>query len=86
MPGVVALSISKILTSDLAGRGLLQYGAYSSAISLVATVVCDLLLIPKWGIAGAAVASNLLLHRHNRGLDFLHKDIGQRPGYCSDPA
>ena len=59
MPGVVALSISKILTSDLAGRGLLQYGAYSSAISLVATVFCDLVLIPRWGIAGAAVASSI---------------------------
>ena len=59
MPGVVALSISKILTSDLAGRGLLQYGAYSSAISLVATVICDLFLIPRWGIAGAAVASSI---------------------------
>jgi O-antigen/teichoic acid export membrane protein len=59
MPGVVALSISKILTSDLAGRGLLQYGAYSSAISLVATITCDLFLIPKWGIAGAAVASSI---------------------------
>jgi len=59
MPGVVALSISKILTSDLAGRGLLQYGAYSSAISLVATIICDLVLIPRWGIAGAAVASSI---------------------------
>jgi O-antigen/teichoic acid export membrane protein len=59
LPGVVALSISKVLCSDLAGRGLLQYGAYSSAISLVATVVCDLFLIPRWGIAGAAVASSI---------------------------
>jgi len=59
MPGVVALGISKVLCGDLAGRGLLQYGAYSSAISLVATVVCDLLLIPSWGIAGAAVASSI---------------------------
>jgi len=59
MPGVVALSISKVLCGDLAGRGLLQYGAYSSAISLVVTVVCDLLLIPRWGITGAAVASSM---------------------------
>ncbi len=59
IPGVVALGISKILCGDLAGRGLLQYGAYSSAISLVATVVCDLVLIPRWGIAGAAVASSI---------------------------
>ena len=59
MPGVVALSISKVLCGDLAGRGLLQYGAYSSAISLAATVICDLLLIPRWGIAGAAVASSI---------------------------
>lgn len=59
MPGVVALSISKVLCGDLAGRGLLQYGAYSSAISLVATVLGDLLLIPRWGIAGAAAASSI---------------------------
>ena len=59
MPGVVALSISKVLSGDLAGRGLLQYGAYASAISLVVTVICDLLLIPRWGIVGAAIASSL---------------------------
>jgi len=58
MPGVVALGISKILCGDLAGRGLLQYGAYASAISLIATIICDLFLIPRFGIAGAAIASS----------------------------
>jgi O-antigen/teichoic acid export membrane protein len=59
MPGVVALSIGKILFSDLAGRGLLQYGAYTSTMSFIVTIICDLLLIPRFGIAGAAMASSL---------------------------
>jgi O-antigen/teichoic acid export membrane protein len=59
LPGIVSLSVSKVLTSDLAGRGRPEFGAISSVISLVVTIVLDLLLIPRWGIAGAAVASTV---------------------------
>lgn len=59
LPGIVMLSLSKVLTGDLNGRGLPQYGSYSSAISLVATLSLDFFLIPKMGIAGAALASSI---------------------------
>jgi Na+-driven multidrug efflux pump len=57
--GVVALSLHKILASDLSGRGLPQYPSITSALALVVTLVADLLLIPRYGIVGAAWASTL---------------------------
>lgn len=59
LPGVIALSISKTLFGDLAGRGLVQYGTYASSASLIVTVACDLALIPRFGVTGAAVASSI---------------------------
>jgi len=59
LPGVVALSYSKVIFSDLGGRGKPFYGTLASLLSLVVTLGLDLLLIPELGIAGAAVASSL---------------------------
>ncbi|WP_161668711.1 polysaccharide biosynthesis C-terminal domain-containing protein [Kallotenue papyrolyticum] len=57
--GVVALSIHKVLAGDLSGRGLPQYPSLTSSVALVVTVGLDLLLIPRLGIVGAALASTL---------------------------
>jgi O-antigen/teichoic acid export membrane protein len=57
--GVVALSVHKVVSGDLLGQGLPQYPTYTSAVALVVTLVGDVVLIPRWGILGAAVASTL---------------------------
>ncbi len=59
LPGVIILSISKVLSSDLNGRGLFLYNTLASLLGLMATVILDFLLIPPWGVAGAAVASSI---------------------------
>ena len=59
LPGIVALGGAKTLTADMAGRGMPQFGAYSSFISLAVNIPLNLWLIPKWGIAGAAFASSV---------------------------
>ena len=59
LPGVIFLSISKIIGSDLSGRGFPQYSTIASGVSLIVTVIFDLLFIPIYGINGAAVASSL---------------------------
>lgn len=59
LPGTVALIIPNVLNAYMAGRGRPQIGALSAGISLVATIALDLLLIPRFGIAGAAVASSI---------------------------
>jgi O-antigen/teichoic acid export membrane protein len=59
LPGTFFLGISKVLGSDLSGRGLPQYSTYASLVSLIFTVIFDFLLIPHFGINGAALASSI---------------------------
>jgi O-antigen/teichoic acid export membrane protein len=57
LPGVVALSQTKVLSSYLAGLGMTAVTSYANVASLVVNVVANLLLIPSFGIVGAAAAS-----------------------------
>jgi O-antigen/teichoic acid export membrane protein len=59
LPGIVALSFAKVLTSDLAGRGTPEFGTYASIVSLAVNIPLNLYFIPKWGISGAAFASSI---------------------------
>jgi len=59
IPGVVALSLSRILANDLAGRGRPELNSYIAVFGLVANVLANIILIPRYGIAGAALASSL---------------------------
>ena len=57
LPGIVALSVAKVLSAYVAGRGMPQYNTLVAFLSLAITVGLDLKLIPIWGINGAALAS-----------------------------
>lgn len=59
LPGIVALSVSKIFTADLAGRGRPEFGTLASFVSLAINIPLNIWLIPKYGIAGAAFASTI---------------------------
>jgi O-antigen/teichoic acid export membrane protein len=57
VPGIIALSISKVLSGYVSGLGrALPVGAIAVA-TLVVNVIANLILIPAWGIVGAAAAS-----------------------------
>lgn len=58
LPGIVVLSFAKVLTSDLAGRGRPEFGTLAAFVSLAVNIPMNLLLIPRWGISGAAFASS----------------------------
>ena len=60
LPGILALSGAKILSSYLSGIGRPIYATWISAGSLVMTVALDLTLIPRFGISGAAAASSIV--------------------------
>jgi O-antigen/teichoic acid export membrane protein len=59
LPGVVLLGGAKVLTNEIAGRGFPHYNSITAAISLVLTIVLDLLLIPPYGVLGASIASSI---------------------------
>jgi O-antigen/teichoic acid export membrane protein len=57
LPGIVALSVNKVLCAGFSGTGRPEYGTYTAAIASVMTITLDFLLIPLLGITGAAIAS-----------------------------
>ncbi len=60
LPGIVGMSISKVISADLAGRGKPQYATYTSTITVLGTIILDIALIPAYGIVGAAIASSIV--------------------------
>jgi len=59
LPGVVALSICKVISNEIAGRGKPLIGTIAAGVSLAVNIPLNLLLIPMWGISGAAFASTV---------------------------
>ncbi len=57
LPGIIAFGLVKILTNHLHGMGKPYYGSIVTICSLVLTLVFDMLLIPRIGILGAAIAT-----------------------------
>jgi O-antigen/teichoic acid export membrane protein len=57
--GIVALSVSMILSGFFSGINKPWHNTISSAIGLVFTVLAGILLIPKYGIAGAGFAATV---------------------------
>ena len=55
----MGITLSKIISANLAGIGLPQYATYASGITIIITVILDILLIPTYGIGGAAIASTI---------------------------
>lgn len=56
--GTVMISAWRILANDLSGRGKPMLNVYINAITAIVNVVLNILLIPKFGIAGAAWATS----------------------------
>ena len=73
LPGIFFFSISRILSHDLTGRGFPQYSSYASFIALITTISFDMLLIPRFGINGASVASSIAYTVHAFIIIYLFK-------------
>lgn len=59
LPGVVLLGGAKVLSNDIAGRGYPQYNSINAGAAVILTVILDLVLIPSYGVLGAAIASSV---------------------------
>lgn len=56
--GIIPYCLSVIYGSYFAGIKKLEYNMYSAIIGLIATLILDIYLIPKYGAIGAAIASS----------------------------
>lgn len=59
IPGAFGVVALKLLGSTLTAQGFPTRESISLGISFVATLVLDVLLIPRWGGEGAAIASSI---------------------------
>ena len=57
--GVFSLSLGKILANDIASRGKPELNALSNLMGLLVNVIFNILLIPRFGIVGAAMATSI---------------------------
>nr|WP_309098535.1 flippase [Fredinandcohnia onubensis] len=68
IPGIILGSNSKVLSNDIAGRGMPEINMYISILNLVINVVLNIILIPKYGLSGSAIATTIAY-----GFDFFAK-------------
>lgn len=57
MPGILSLSLSKVLAAYVSGLGRPIATAVAGIVGLTVNLIANILLIPVWGIVGAAAAS-----------------------------
>lgn len=78
LPGVMALSVSKVLAGYIGGLGLPLMVARASVTNLVVNLAANLLLIPVFGIIGAALASLISYVVHATLLAIIAARIARR--------
>ncbi len=59
LPGILALSLGSVPAAYLGGVGRPIFAMYASLGSLIVNIGLNLVFIPKWGIAGAALATTI---------------------------
>src|SRR5690606_32035185 len=59
LPGVLILTIFKVMNMDLAGKGKPWVAVKAMGPSLIINVILNYIFIPKYGAAGSALASTM---------------------------
>lgn len=72
LPGVVFITISKVLHPELAGRGYPLFSLRVFVVTLILNIVLNLMFIPSFGIYGAAVTSTICYILAGLGFAFMY--------------
>ena len=59
LPGIIFLSVGKLIISDINGRGYTKYPLYSTLMSLIINIILNIILIPRLGLKGASIAASI---------------------------
>jgi O-antigen/teichoic acid export membrane protein len=58
LPGIVTLSVGKILVAEMFAREKVRYTVWASGIAALVNAAGNLVLVPRMGITGSAIASS----------------------------
>jgi len=59
LPGVIILGVAKVWANDIAARGKPEINMYISIVTIIVNIIGNLILIPKIGLDGAAIATTI---------------------------
>jgi O-antigen/teichoic acid export membrane protein len=59
LPGIFALSVGKVLVTELLARQKPYYSLWATGIAVLVNVLMNIWLVPRLGISGAAIASTI---------------------------
>lgn len=59
LPGAAAVGVFNILMGGADALGRPIFGTYASIVSLISTVILNIILIPRFGIIGAAISTSM---------------------------
>ncbi len=79
LPGAVALTGSKVLTSYIFSQGRPLVNTGITAVSLAAALIADFVLIPRFGVEGAAAAASVGYGVHLCAALVAYRAISGRP-------
>jgi O-antigen/teichoic acid export membrane protein len=57
--GIVTFGCNRILSHYFIGSGKVKYSAYCSTVGLIMLLISGLILIPKYGVSGAAITASI---------------------------
>lgn len=57
LPGIILFSASRILSNDLAAQGKPELNMYTAFVVAICNIIGNILLIPSYGLVGAALAT-----------------------------
>lgn len=79
LPGVALLSVEKILSNDIAGRGKPELNMYLSIFNVLFNLLLNVVLIPKYGLNGAALSATITYFVSFVVKIFLYKKVTNEP-------
>jgi len=59
LPGIVVLSIGRVVANDFASRGWVGINMWLAGIAMLTNAIANLILIPSYGIIGAALGTTI---------------------------
>jgi len=81
LPGMLGVTVAKVISADLSGRGKPQFAAYTAGITVAITIILDIVLIPLYSISGAAIASSIAyITSGSLSVVWFSRETGTLPG------